>query len=251
MQQEDNIRSRFHSALNNAKRILVCGVAAASDETELRGLLKRASVLKLDAVEWRVDYFAAESAEVIIKAAGIFGEFPEIAVIATFRDEASGGKIPSEAGYRLIVVKHLTRLFAAVDIDRLEGEEAVAEVINAAASSNCSVIVSQHDFYAISPEPDVRKLFAFAKSAGASAVKVFATAANETESLEFMFSCREICAEYPDLPAIFGTMGIGLLGRAAGISFGSHMTYGALGTPSANGQIDARLLKKTVDILYS
>ena len=69
--------------------------------------------------------------------------------------------------------------------------------------------------------------------------------------LSLLAATLEMSEHYAKGPVITMSMsGAGVVSRLAGETFGSAVTYGAVGKQSAPGQVDAASLKKVLDVIH-
>lgn len=195
----------------------------------------RATPAALDVLEFRVDGFAPDPGPLLAAAPRV-----KLPTIVTVRHPAEGGAHGLSVERR----RELYRVFLPwahyLDVE-LRSVAALSELLVEARERGVRIIVSSHDFRRTPTTAEMRRRAVRAMRAGADIFKMaaFTRKASELTSLLALF------ATPPPLP--LSVMGMGPLGKISRLLFGrlgSLLNYGYLHRPNADGQWEARELKR-------
>lgn len=114
-----------------------------------------------------------------------------------------------------------------------------------------TVIGSYHDFEKTPPMAEITKRLVLMRRLGADIPKMAVMPQKQEDVLALMTATWEAKKMLDPVPVITMSMGgMGLISRVAGESFGSAVTFGCMGKPSAPGQIEADQLQQMLTILH-
>lgn len=114
-----------------------------------------------------------------------------------------------------------------------------------------TVIGSYHDFEKTPSATEITKRLVLMRRLGADIPKMAVMPQKQEDVLALMTATWEAKKLLDSLPVITMSMGgMGLISRVAGESFGSAVTFGCVGKPSAPGQIAADQLQQMLTILH-
>ncbi|MGZ7888141.1 type I 3-dehydroquinate dehydratase [Lactobacillus crispatus] len=226
------------------------------NEDEILASAKEITAAKPDLMEWRIDYYTdgiKDNDQLISTAKKLREVVGELPILVTFRTKNEGGVLGlSEGGYLDLVETVIeNRLGDAVDIELFHDEKRVQELVSDANRYNVVVIMSNHDFEKV-PAKDVIE-FRLKKMAemGADVPKLACMPHSAGDVLTLLEATNEVNNEIPN-PLITMAMGdIGKVTRVAGQTFGSSLSFGAVGKTSAPGQLsidDLRNAEKYLEI---
>ncbi|MBO5303177.1 MAG: type I 3-dehydroquinate dehydratase [Lachnospiraceae bacterium] len=220
-------------------------------------ILKQAEALlysKADIVEWRVDWY--EQAEVIEEvlqtAKELSAVFKEMPWIFTFRTAKEGGeKEISTQAYKALneaIIKSRTADF--VDVEVFMEEEMAKELIKTAHENDTKIVASNHDFSKTPSKEEILRRLCYMQDLGADIPKIAVMPQSKTDVLTLLAATTEMRENYAKSPIITMSMaGEGSISRISGEIFGSAVTFGAVGSVSAPGQIEInRLVELLQDI---
>ena len=211
--------------------------------------------MPVDAVEWRADFYEDifDTSKVLETAKMLRIALPEIPLLFTFRTKNEGGE-------KAISMDDYTALNKAVaqsgtvdmiDVEIFSGDDVVLENIKNIQQAGVFVVASNHDF---AKTPDKEELVARLKKMqdmGADILKIAMMPKTEEDVLTLLAATNEMHTKYANQPIISMSMSArGLVSRIAGETFGSCMTFGAIGQVSAPGQISLQKLATILDILH-
>ncbi len=195
-------------------------------------------------VEWRVDKL--EGAENLTKE-----DF--IAKLKLLRENTKKYKlIVCYRGDELVaerVARWSIGIADIIDIDFFDPK--LERIIREAHRNRCKVIVSYHDDEKMPSKTEIAELFLKMEKTGADYLKLAAMANTETDTYELL----EGAAAYMHLrkPKSIIAVAMGEEGQVSRIcagDFGSRISYGYSGTPTAPGQIEVCKLSKYMDTYY-
>lgn len=209
-----------------------------------------------DILEWRADYY--EGVQDRERTAGLASDIRraigDMPLLFTYRTEAEGGAAKRElSGEEYLCLNRRILGEKAADILDIElrfGERAVREMTEAAHEVGCYVLASSHDFVRTPPEEELLARFCRMEEWDADILK----AAVMPENTEDVLTLLRVCAtasSRTSRPVIAISMGaLGLESRVCCEAFGSAMTFGCLGKPSAPGQMEAETLAGVLKALH-
>lgn len=114
-----------------------------------------------------------------------------------------------------------------------------------------TVIGSYHDFEKTPPAAEITKRLVLMRRLGADIPKMAVMPQKQEDVLALMTATWEARKMMDSIPVITMSMGgMGLISRVAGESFGSAVTFGCMGKPSAPGQIEADQLQQMLTVLH-
>lgn len=233
-------------------------VAASLSATDLDGLRTEAQRLVAagaDVAEWRLDHLlAARPTDALEHVPGLLAllreQLADVPLLVTVRSSSEGGAVElSEVDYARALRAVLAAGIAdGVDIE-IARHHAWRELTPRAQSIGCSVVGSHHDLTATPPADRIIELLGAMAAAGADVAKVAVTARDADDVLELLAATRSAARDLT-VPVVTMAMGeVGRVSRLCGHVFGSVLTFGALGTPSAPGQTSVADLHHVLGLL--
>ena len=226
-----------------------------------------------EVIEWRADYYLAEVTDLGEKLMGselyldmlkIMDDIEILSegrpMIFTIRTKGQGGMVDM-TDKMIEGVQEFMAQSGIPDLIDVEvrgykkeyggiGGRLLKKRVDMIHAEGVKVILSYHDHdEMISPDEIVMLVGAMNKY-GADIYKVAAMARNKREA-NGLLQATEYLRKRVHKPMVTMAMGeAGKITRVAGGRFGSCMTFGALGKPSAPGQIPAANLRKKLDEIY-
>lgn len=207
-----------------------------------------------DLIEWRADWmdnifndgYLEEILPAVRKAAG------DTPLLFTFRTKNEGGHMDASLfQYKELVQKAIcSGLMDLVDIELFSDKDIVNELIALAKEKNIKTILSNHDFSKTPSENEIFSRLKLMNNAGADIAKI-AVMPQNTEDVLTLLSATCKAKKELTCPVITMSMaGTGLISRLSGEVFGSCLTFGAAGSVSAPGQINALTLRSVLELLH-
>ncbi len=247
------MRKARESVMNSVKvRDLVIGEGkpkiivpiAASARKEILDAAKGLDYDRIDAVEWRADWFdeVFDTDKVLDLLQELRAVLKNTPLLMTFRTQAEGGKkeIDKDTYIRLNLVAARSGLVDLVDAEIFTGDDAVRKIIDGAHEAGVKVIASSHDFDRTPSQSDLVGRMQKMQDMNADILKIAVMPENKKDVLTLLAATEEMASDFADRPLITMSMGpMGVISRLAGEVFGSSMTFGCVGKASAPGQIDA------------
>lgn len=206
-----------------------------------------------DLVEWRADFFAGGLRgllDTLVRIRAVLGDIP---MIFTCRTVGQGGEssLPPEA-YMQLCRSVINRGGAdMLDIEYSCGRQGCEELVAVAKEARICVVVSDHFFKSTPSGEEMLALLRDMKGLGADLPKLAVMPKTPADVLALLQATEEFSHGEDGGPVV--TMAMGTLGRASRIMgglFGSCVTFGVAGTPSAPGQVEIAPLRAALEILY-
>lgn len=233
----------------------VCIPVVGRSEQEILAGAERAAGAGADVIEWRLDYYDGwqdpkACAALSLRLRPVIGEIP---LLVTFRTAAEGGEQRIGEEDYLFLYKTILREGDAdlIDVQMRIREEIVDDLIEYAHVHGAAVIVSNHEFHATPPQKEITNRLLRMRRMGADIAKIAVMPSSQEDVLTLLAATLQVRRLCPDQVLITMSMsGRGVVSRIAGEAFGSAMTFGTAGAASAPGQVDARALRRTLELLH-
>ena len=208
-----------------------------------------------DLAEWRVDWFSDwEKPEAIQEALKqIRDGLGEVPLLVTFRTKQEGGNSEIDQDqyfdlYRRVMDSGNADL---IDLELFFGENVIRDLIRCAAEKDVKTVLSNHDF---EKTPDLQEILERLKAMedlGADIAKIAVMPQTAKDVSKLLLATTE-SVEQLSCPVITMSMGgKGTVTRMAGQIFGSAVTFAALKTASAPGQVPLDQLKEVLKLVDS
>lgn len=214
------------------------------DLREIENQLLSMKELDFDVVEWRADFYYHPDAFSLIRRI-----CPEKELLFTVRSREEGGLFQGSDGEleKMLLQASLEGKAELVDLELLGFYGRNREMLETLKKNGTRVILSFHDFHSTPSEERIQELFRSMREAGADIGKI-AVMPRRKEDVETLAESALRAGAELGLEIIAISMGeLGKKTRTDLSLTGSTMTFGALGTGSAPGQVEAgelaRLLK--------
>lgn len=206
-----------------------------------------------DCIELRADslpesYDAAAVAELVQE---LGAALPHAPLIFTFRTKGQGGLRELATDKYVELNRAVIACGGAdlVDVEATVGDKAARGLVECARSRGVRTIVSYHDFAGTPPTEHMVDRLAHMARLGADLPKLAVMAHDRLDALRLMEATVR-AHDALGMPMITMAMGgDGVLTRLAGQMTGSAMTFCALGTASAPGQVELGLATRCLDDL--
>ena len=221
-------------------------------------ILERAfefSRLRIDCVEWRVDWFeqCMDAHSVVSCLQKLRVALRDKLLLVTFRTKAEGGEQALShkeylAFLRLILDTDCADL---LDIEFFTAGADLPALIEQAHSAGVAVVCSSHDFAKTPPRAELVSRMVQMQQAEADLPKLAVMPRCRTDVLELLAATVEMADLHPETPVITMSMGaLGAVSRLAGEAFGSAMTFANPGQASAPGQVSLDIVNEVLDALH-
>lgn len=243
-------------------RGLTLGQGAPKTIVSLMGTLEQAveaahaaRAAKADCLEWRADFCSDVNDVVAMKrnACALRQAAGDTPLLFTFRSTGQGGQaelsVPDYAALTEAMIR--CGAFDLVDVESWIGEDQVRALAQAARTCGVRVIVSHHDFEGTPSKEWMVDEMRRMQDWGADIPKIAVMAQGPADALTLLQATEEMARLYATGPLITMSMGRwGALTRLTGEVFGSALTFCALETASAPGQVDITLARELMEGIH-
>lgn len=233
----------------------ICIPIIGKDDKEIIFQAEKLKGLKLDLVEWRVDYY--QYAEDLDKVKKILEELreslKELPILFTFRSLKEGGEKEVSKDYYLNLNKEIAQTgnIDLIDVELFIGDEVVEDIVNFAHNNEVKVIISNHDFSKTPTKQEIVSRLCKMQDLNADLPKIAVMPKTTSDVLTLLWATDEMVNKYAKTPIITISMsGLGVVSRIAGEIFGSSITFGSAEVASAPGQIEVSELYKILNIIH-
>lgn len=218
-------------------------------------ILERAfefSRLRVDCVEWRVDWFeqCIDARSVVSCLQKLRVALKDKLLLVTFRTENEGGEASLTHQEYLDFINMIIDADCAdlIDIEFFTAGDDIRELIDNAHSSGVVVVCSSHDFQKTPDKNELVSRMVKMQQVGADLPKVAVMPHNSTDVLTLLAATVEMKNKYFATPIVTISMGkLGVASRLCGELFGSAMTFASAGDSSAPGQMGLDVVNAVLD----
>ena len=237
-----------------APKIIVPLVGAT--EEELVAKCEEIKDMPIHMVEWRADFYndifdLEKTLETLSKIRDVLTKLP---LLFTFRTGKEGGEkdIDMETYTRLNLAVAASGNADLIDVEIFSGDDVVEKNVSGIHENGVLVIGSNHDFSATPPKDEIVSRLRKMQNMDTDIPKIAVMPQPTEDVISLLAATAEMREKYADRPIITMSMGAkGVISRVVCETFGSAMTFGAVGKTSAPGQIQVEELKTVLDILHS
>ncbi|MFA5580021.1 MAG: type I 3-dehydroquinate dehydratase [Methanothrix sp.] len=218
--------------------IEVPGVVAVLSGEEAVRSASIAEGLGADLVEVRLDLLAGDPMKVIREVR----DATALPIIATNRMVLEGGGFLGGEDERIEILAEASAWADVVDVELIaRRRDRLLEMVDVPA------IISYHDFEGMPSIEASRSILEEIFEAGADIAKLALTPASLEDCLHLLM----LLSERRCPTSLMGMGGVGRHLRAVAPIYGSVLTYGYIGSPTAPGQIPVKALREVLDLLTS
>lgn len=241
--------------IGEGRPALIVSITETTPAAALARAQQLAAMPEVDLLEYRIDHLAAheDAALVAASVAQVAGACAGKPLLMTFRTKAEGGQAA-------IAPEVYASLYAAalrhggpdmIDLEfALCAHPAVAAVFHQAKAAGKPVVTSYHNFHTTPSTAAMVDKLRTMQTFGADIPKIAVMPQDAGDTLRLLEATWVMHSRYADRPLLTMAMaGTGAISRVAGETFGSALTFGAVGAASAPGQIDTRQLHPMLDTL--
>lgn len=234
----------------------ICVPLTGSTVEALRDGVRALDFDIVDLVELRIDHFddVDDPDEVLRALATVREELPDEApLLFTFRSAPEGGErdIEPREYEALLLLAVRSGSIDALDVEMFTELGSLERLVNGAHEKRITVIMSSHDFQHTPPLEQIVARLELQQDLGADIVKIAVMPEAPSDVLTLLQATEVFSTTRGVRPAMTMSMGpLGVVSRLAGETFGSCATFGSVGEPSAPGQVEARALRVTLDLLH-
>lgn len=212
--------------------------------------------LPVDIVEWRADWFLDvkkwESVKLVLsEIRAVLGEKP---LLFTFRTKEEGGQreIDKTVYEALCMNSAQSGMIDMLDVEAFFEEGMLTRIKETAQKVNVIVVASFHNFAETPSMEEMFERLMKMEEMGADIVKMAVMPHSERDVLRLLDVTLRMKERNGNVPVVTMSMDRkGMVSRISGEIFGSAITFGAVGIPSAPGQIEVCELDKILNLLHS
>lgn len=209
-----------------------------------------------DMIEFRIDYldFATDPAKVAALGKQVAEAARHKPMILTFRTKEEGGaKAIADVDYGKLYAALLKGGFIdLLDVEMFRDPAVVKAVVAEAHKAGVKIVMSSHDF---KKTPDASEIVARLRKQdemGADVLKIAVMPQSPEDVLKLLDASVQIRQKHSTKPLLVMSMGgVGAITRLSGEVFGSDMTFGMIGVPSAPGQVDVKQLHQVLETIHA
>ena len=210
--------------------------------------------LPIDIVEWRVDFFedVFDVNRVLDTLNELRKSLNNTPILFTFRTKNEGGEreITPEDYTKLNEEIAASGLVDLIDVEIFTNMDNAMGNIKRIHSHKILVVGSNHDFDKTPSKNELVDRLIKMQELDVDIPKIAVMPNSSKDVLELLSATEEMYTKYADRPIVTMSMAAtGLVSRLTGESFGSSMTFGAVGQVSAPGQIPVEKLELILNII--
>lgn len=234
----------------------ICVPIVATTKEEILKSLENYNRKEIDLLEWRIDYMENihDIPALLSLAKEITAALPDKPLLVTFRSKKEGGEQELSLAEYLALNQAFAKQKAAdlVDIELFcdKDTEHLASIISEIKATDTKVLLSNHDFEKTPSKSTIVERLRNMQELGGDIAKIAVMPTCTEDVLTLLSATREMTEEFSTIPVVTISMGqLGAISRICGGTFGSAITFGALGQSSAPGQIPVDKLYNTLHAL--
>lgn len=255
MRQQSKIQVVVRGMAIGGEKPLICLPLMAENRAELHRQAEELVALGPDLLEWRADAYGnvTEVEEILSVLGELRQAIGNIPLIFTCRIDREGGSrpIPQELRLALITAAIGSGDIDLVDIELCNGREFIAAVRQSAASNNCKLILSHHNFQETPGEAFIVSKLLEAQAAAADIAKLAVMPKNYGDVLTLLTATNMARNGIVMIPLVTMSMGSeGRISRMAGALFGSDITFASGSQASAPGQMQIGDLRTAMALFF-
>lgn len=233
----------------------ICVPITGKTREEILNQAREIAMAGPDLVEWRGDFYEdiqdyACLRELFIAIFDILGQIP---LLFTFRTDREGGSRPISTEDYVNLNRAVSELdeVALIDVEVFMDCPKMRLLIQEIHKNGKVVIGSHHRFDLTPSQPDMISILKTLEENGADIVKLAVMPKTEEDVKNLIHATKEAVCKELTHPAVTMSMGsLGVSSRINGEEFGSSITFGCVGKPSAPGQIPLDILREKLDSLH-
>ena len=229
----------------------ICVPITGKTVEEIFKQAKEIAPLKVDVVEWRVDYtgFVHDKDMILLVLEGLRKQLENKIVLFTFRTKKEGGEqeLSEEEYFELNKFAAETKLVDLIDLELFSSNDKLEFYMNEIHKLGCKIIVSNHDFLKTPEESEIVNRLSRMEQAGGDILKI-AVMPQSPQDVVTLLSATCKASELLVQPVVTMSMAkLGAVSRITGEVFGSALTFGTVGEASAPGQIPVKQLTEYLE----
>ncbi len=232
----------------------ICVPFMGKTEAEIKEAAQSVLETGADMAEWRADCFEGLFCPERMKAMWqmlriLLGEMP---LLFTIRTRAEGGEAdPSFEDYTRVNLDAVTSgCVDLVDVEIARGDDVAFLIVESAHEHGVKVIGSYHDFQKTPKKEDLIMRLCKMQEVETDIAKIAVMPKNPRDVLVLLDATLAMKELHNETPVVTMAMGdLGKVTRISGEIFGSSITFGMAGNPSAPGQMPVKELRACMKCL--
>lgn len=214
-----------------------------------------------DIIEFRCDYlspFPSDMENITSLLGDIRNIIGQTVLLFTFRTKAEGGmlQIDFDEYSKLNLAAAKSDYVDLTDVEIFSycangDQQPVCDLISRLKACGTKVVGSHHRFDCTPDYEEIVHRLCDIESCGVDISKIAVMPHSSGDVLTLLKATNDVHEKHASAPIITMSMsGIGSISRISGEIFGSAVTFGCAGVSSAPGQIEAKQLSSTLDMLH-
>ncbi len=233
---------------------VLCVSVTERDRGSIVGKIKDLVGGKVQAVEWRADFFedSGHPGEVVEVLRELQDILSDTIFLFTYRTKAEGGRgdTDPETYLPLLLEAAGTGVPDFIDFETRRTKKSAA-FVHKLQEKGCYVLCSFHNFQKTPSVSEMEKILSSQFEKGADCAKIAVMPSSEEDTFCLLQASAAVKKKYPDKPLIAIAMGKkGLASRLVGELSGSALTFVTAGPPSAPGQISLETVARAQEALH-
>lgn len=233
----------------------ICVPVTGKNMDEIVQQAKEIAAVRPDLAEWRGDFFEgifdeAQVRQVLTAISDILGQIP---LLFTFRTEAEGGNRPISTEDYVNLNQKMSEMeqISMIDVEIFMEPHRMSALAGTIHDHGKVVVGSHHRFDRTPARTDMITTLKKLEISGADIVKLAVMPHSQGDVKNLMQTINEATCDYLNRPAVAMAMGeLGEVSRVSGEMFGSSITFGCVGQPSAPGQLPVESLRQQMNDLH-
>ncbi|MBA1200354.1 type I 3-dehydroquinate dehydratase [Pseudomonas capeferrum] len=210
----------------------------------------------VDLIEFRIDYldFATDPGKIAALGKQVVEAVHGKPLILTFRTQAEGGvKAIADDDYGTLYKALIKEKFIdLLDVEMFRDPRMVQEVVTEAHQAGVKVVMSSHDFKGTPSTEEIVARLRKQDAMGADVLKIAVMPKSPADVIRLLDASAQVRADYSQKPQLNMSMGgLGAISRLSGEVFGSDLTFGMIGEPSAPGQVEVGQLRQVLGVIHA
>lgn len=233
---------------------IICVPITASDPEAVLAEAGRLVEAGIKMIEWRLDYLKDCTNTNVIRQLlmDLKPVCEKTILLVTLRTSGQGGRarIDEKTFVKTLMAVANSHAADLIDVDYFFKKEGEGDLVASLQREGVKVIASQHDFRKTPSAMEMISNLLTMEESGADLVKI-AVMPHSREDVLRLLDASTSFTEYSETPLIAMAMGhLGIISRVGGELFGSCVTFAAMGTASAPGQLPVADVREVMEILH-
>lgn len=233
----------------------ICVPIVGKTADEIIQAAKEIRKYPIDLVEWRADWYeklsdAENLRQMLLDLRAGLGELPLLFTIRT-KDEGGEAVVSASEYQKLNLVAAESDCADLIDVEVFKKEICPEQLVETLHEAGVKIVGSNHDFDKTPKKEELIRRLCHMQDCGMDILKIAVMPHDNKDVLELLGATEEMVREYACQPVVTMSMGgTGLISRICGETFGSAITFGAIGKVSAPGQLEAVKLREMLEIIH-